>query len=34
MLSQAHPWATAIAINELDAGGFQCAPKCQVVGYG
>jgi hypothetical protein len=23
MLSQPHPWATAIAIDELDAGGLQ-----------
>jgi predicted phage-related endonuclease len=33
-LSQAHPGATTVPIDELHAGGFQCATNCRVIGGG
>jgi hypothetical protein len=31
---QAHPGPTSIFINEFDAGSFQSAANCQVIGGG
>ena len=30
-LTQAHTWAAAVLIDELDACGFSCASNCQVI---
>jgi len=30
-LTEAHTWAAAVLVDELDACGFSCASNCQVI---